>query len=287
MPGGPRRFGRTAVTLVDPRASNGPMTRTLEQHWPEYLMEAVCLGIFMVSAAGFATLLQHPQSPLAGWTASPLLQRIPMGVAMGLTLIAIIYSPLGARSGAHMNPAVTLTFFRLGKISPTDALAYVASQFAGGCAGIVAADWLFHRLPEHPAVNYAATVPGMKGASVAFVAEMAISFGMMLMVLSVSNTPRLARLTGLASDLLVACYITLEAPLSGMSMNPARTFGPALLSGTSSSLWIYFTGPLAGMLLAAEVFVRRRGLSRVRCAKLHHPLNVRCIFNCGFMETPA
>ena len=250
-------------------------------------MEAGCLGIFMVSAAGFATLLQHPQSPLAGWTASPLLQRIPMGVAMGLTLIAIIYSPLGGRSGAHMNPAVTLTFFRLGKITSTDALAYVAAQFGGGLIGIVAADWLFRRLPEHPAVNYVATVPGMRGAVVAFVAESAISFGMMLMVLSVSNTPRLARFTGLASGLLVACYITLEAPLSGMSMNPARTFGPALLSGTSSSLWIYFTAPLLGMLMAAELFVRRRGLRRVRCAKLHHPCNVRCIFNCGFMETPA
>jgi aquaporin Z len=286
MPGGPRCFTHAAVTVIDPRASNRPMTRTFE-HWPEYVMEAVCLGIFMVSAAGFATLLQHPLSPLAGWTASPLLQRIPMGVAMGLTLIAIIYSPLGGRSGAHMNPAVTLTFFRLGKVASADAVAYVASQFTGGFAGIVVADWLFRRLPEHPAVNYAATVPGMRGAIVAFVAEIAISFGMMLMVLSVSNTPRLARFTGLAAGLLVACYITLEAPLSGMSMNPARTFGPALLSGTVRSLWIYFTGPLAGMLLAAEIFVRRRGMRRVRCAKLHHPLNVRCIFNCGFMETPA
>jgi aquaporin Z len=287
MPRHDGRFVRLAVTLLVPRASNRPMTRTFRRHWPEYVMEAVCLGIFMVSAAGFATLLQHPLSPLAGWTASPLLRRIPMGVAMGLTLIAIIYSPLGGRSGAHMNPALTLTFFRLGKIAPADALAYVAAQFAGGLAGIMTADWLFGRLPEHPAVNYVATVPGMKGAAVAFAAESVISFGMMLMVLSVSNTPRLARFTGLASGLLVACYITFEAPLSGMSMNPARTFGPALLSGTSNSLWIYFTAPLVGMLLAAETFVRRRGVRRVRCAKLHHPLNVRCIFNCGFMETPA
>ena len=263
------------------------MTRTFRQHFPEYVMEAVCLGIFMVSAAGFATLLQHPLSPLAGWSASPLVRRIPMGIAMGVTLIAIIYSPLGARSGAHMNPAVTLTFLRLGKIASADALAYVTAQFAGGLAGIMAADWLFLRLPEHPAVNYVATVPGMKGASVAFAAESAISFGMMLMVLSVSNTPRLARFTGLASGLLVACCITLEAPLSGMSMNPARTFGPALLAHTGQSLWLYFTAPLMGMLLAAETFVRVHGRSRVMCAKLHHPFNVRCIFLCGFMEKSA
>jgi aquaporin Z len=263
------------------------MTGTLRAHWPEYAIEAVCLGLFMVSAAGFATLLQHPLSPLAGWMTSPLTRRIPMGIAMGLTLIAIIYSPAGARSGAHLNPVVTLTFLRLGKITRLDACAYAAAQFSGGFVGIVIADRLFRRLPEHPAVNYVATVPGMQGAAVAFAAESAISFGMMLMVLSMSNTPRVARFTGLASGMLVACYITLEAPLSGMSMNPARSLGPALLAGTGGSLWIYFAAPLSGMLMAAELFVRMRGLQRVRCAKLHHPLNVHCIFNCGFMETRA
>lgn len=262
------------------------MTRTVAGHWPEYAIEALCLGLFMVSAAGFATMLQHPLSPFAGWTASPLVQRIPMGVAMGATLVGIIYSPLGARSGAHMNPAVTLTFLRLGKIVRADAVAYVAAQFTGGTAGILAACWLFRGLPAHPAVNYVATVPGQPGALAAFAAEAAISFGMMLMVLGVSNAPRVARFTGLASGVLVAVYITIEAPLSGMSMNPARTLGPALLAHTSGSLWIYFTAPLVGMLLAAELFVRVRGLRRVRCAKLHHPLDVPCIFNCGFMEIP-
>jgi aquaporin Z len=253
----------------------------------EYAIEASCLGLFMISAAGFATLLQHPQSPLAGWTSSSLIHRIPMGLAMGLTLVAIIYSPLGARSGAHMNPAVTLTFLRLGKIATTDAIGYLTAQFAGGIAGIVAADRIWWRLPEHPAVNYVATVPGTRGATAAFAAELAISFGMMLTVLSISNSTRLARFTGLAAGCLVACYITVEAPLSGMSMNAARSIGPALLAGTSGSLWIYFSAPLIGMLLAAEVFVRARGLHRVRCAKLHHPTDVRCIFNCGFMERSA
>jgi aquaporin Z len=147
------------------------MTRTLGDHWPEYAMEALCLGFFMVSAAGCATLLQHPQSPLAGWTASLVLQRLPMGAAMGATLAAIIYSPLGARSGAHMNPAVTLTFLRLGKIVPADAAGYIAAQFLGGIAGIAGATWLFQGLPAHPAVNYVATLPGPSGPLVAFAAE--------------------------------------------------------------------------------------------------------------------
>jgi len=259
-------------------------------HWPEYLIEATCLGLFMVSAAGFATLLRHPASPLAPaivFAPWPALQRLPMAIAMGLTAAAIIYSPLGRRSGAHMNPAVTLTFLRLGKIEVRDAAAYVAAQFAGGAAGIVAATWLLRGLPAHPAINYVATVPGSAGQFVAFAAETAISFGMMLLVLSTSNIQRLARFTGALAGLLIAAYITLEDPLSGMSMNPARTLGPALLAHTGRSLWIYFAGPPLGMLLAAELFVRVAGADRVRCAKLHHPSGAPCIFHCRHMENPA
>jgi aquaporin Z len=258
--------------------------QTLKSHWLEYAIEATCLGLFMVSAAGFTTLFHHPTSPLSGVIESvtPFVQRIPMGLAMGLTAAAIIYSPLGTRSGAHMNPAVTLTFLRLGKIAGRDAAGYVLAQFAGGTLGIVAATWLLQGLPRDPAVNYVATVPGIAGVWAAFVAEAAISFGMMLTVLSASNSRRAARFTGLLAGLLVAVYITVENPLSGMSMNPARTFGPAMLAHTAGSLWIYFTAPPLGMLLAAECFVRTHGPQRVRCAKLHHPLDVRCIFNCGY-----
>jgi aquaporin Z len=261
--------------------------RTALQHWPEYASEALCLGLFMVSAASFATLLQHPSSPLAfacvrGWSA-----RIPMGLAMGATLVAIVYSPFGARSGAHMNPAVTLTFLRLGKIARVDVGGYIAAQFTGGVTGIVAATFLLRHLPADPSVNFVATVPGAAGAVAAFAAELAISFGMMLTVLMVSNTPRFSRLTGICGGVLVAAYITFEAPVSGMSMNAARTLGSALLAHTERTLWIYFTGPLIGMLLAAEAFVRLRGSSQVICAKLHHPLHVRCIFKCGYMKEKA
>jgi len=259
-------------------------------HWPEYAIEAVNLGLFMVSAAAFASLLRHPSSPLAAAVGSLMpqpLQRAPMGLAMGLTAAAIIYSPLGRRSGAHMNPSVTLTFLRLGKIRPLDAAAYIAAQFVGGAAGILAATLLLRGLPSHPAINYVATVPGAAGLTIAFAGETAISFGMMLMVLSVSNTRQLARFTGAFAGVLIAIYITFEDPLSGMSMNPARTLGPALLSHTARWLWIYFTAPLLGMLLAAELYVRTIGAQRVRCAKLHHPAAGPCIFRCRFMENPA
>jgi len=258
--------------------------QNLVRHWREYLIEACCLGLFMMSAAGFAVALQHPASPIAAVAAriSPAMARLLMGVAMGLTAIAIIYSPLGRRSGAHMNPALTLTFLRLRKIAPIDAVGYVAGQFLGGFVGIAVATWLYRGLPSDVSVNYVATVPGPLGSAIAFIAEAAMSFGMMTMVLTATNTPRAARFTGMFAGVLVATYITFEAPLSGMSMNPARTFGPALLAHTEMSLWIYFLAPPLGMLAAAELFVRRHGHARVQCAKLHHPLNVPCIFRCTF-----
>src|SRR5262249_15002839 len=141
--------------------------------------------------------------------------------------------------------------------------------------------------PAHPAINYVATVPGRAGWAAAFAAEAAISFGMMLMVLGTTNVRRLAPFTGAFAGVLIALYITVEDPLSGMSMNPARTFGPALLSHTARSLWIYFSAPLAGMLAAAELYVRTIGAEHVRCAKLHHPASGPCLFRCRFMETPA
>ena len=91
-------------------------SRHVALHWPEYFIEAGAIGAFMVSAAAFAAILYHPWSPIAAGISSEWLRRGLMGLAMGSTAVLIIYSPWGQRSGAHMNPAVTLTFFRLGKI---------------------------------------------------------------------------------------------------------------------------------------------------------------------------
>jgi aquaporin Z len=250
-------------------------------HWPEYLMEAAELAIFMISACLFAVLLEHPSSQLHRSIPDPLARRALTGLAMGATAVAIVFSPLGKRSGAHFNPAVTLTFWRLGRVRGTDAVFYVVAQFAGGLAGVALAARLVPGRIADPAVNYAATLPGMSGPAVAFASELAISFLLMTVILSVSNHPRLSRFTGLFAGLCVAAFITLEAPLSGMSMNPARTFGSAVGAGAFDSLWIYLTAPPLGMLAAAEVYRRLRGTG-VACAKLHHANTYRCIFRCGY-----
>lgn len=258
------------------------MTSALRGHWPEYLMEATGLGIFMISACVFTALLYHPSSPAAQYIADETARRVFMGMAMGSTAVAIIFSPFGKRSGAHINPAVTLTYLRLGKIEPWDAAFYTLFQFTGGIAGVLIASLLLGNLVAHQSVNYAATVPGPTGSLPAFLAELAISFILMSVILTVSNTKKLARWTGLFAGALIVIYISVESPLSGMSMNPARTFGSAASAQLWTALWIYFTAPPIGMLLAAETYKRLKLDREVACAKLHHHNSTRCIFRCNF-----
>ena len=258
------------------------MVAAFKQHWPEYLMEAVELGLFMFSACAFTVLLFHPSSPVAQSIPDGVTRRLAMGVAMGSTAIAIIFSPIGQRSGAHFNPSVTWTFFRLGKIDAWDAAFYTLFQFAGGLSGVLLASLALGKPVAHQSVNYAVTLPGPDGPIVAFLAEILISFILMSVVLAVSSTKRLARWTGVFAGTLVAIYITLESPVSGMSMNPARTFSSAVGANIWMSLWIYFIAPSLGMLSAAEVFRRLHPGAAVACAKLHHHNNQRCIFRCNY-----
>ena len=258
------------------------MLRALKEHWPEYVCEAAELGLFMISAGLFTILLFHPGSPAVGFIPDPFTRRMCVGIAMGGTAIALIFSPIGKRSGAHFNPAVTLTFWRLGKIKKWDAFFYILAQFIGGIAGLFLVSLFARMALSHPAVNYVATLPGARGVGVAFLAEFIIAFILMSVVLRVSNTPHLARFTGLFAGALVAIYITFEAPLSGMSMNPARTFGSAFAGHLWTGLWIYFIAPVVAMQLAAALYLHGRGT--VYCAKLHHHNQQPCIFNCRFAE---
>lgn len=250
----------------------------LRAHWPEYLMEAALLGAFMVSACLFGVLYEFPNSPVHLAIGSPLIRRMLMGLSMGLTAITIIYSPWGKQSGAHINPSVTFTFFRLGKVKPFDTLFYIGAQFLGSALGVLLAGLFLMRELADPNVRYIVTVPGKHGLLTAFIAEVVITFVLMTVILRSSNHPRLGRYTGVFAGLLVATYISFEAPLSGMSMNPARTFGSGFAAGVWTGFWIYLTAPLLGMLSAAEIYVHGNGL--VTCCKLHHENDKRCIF-CG------
>lgn len=261
------------------------MIKALREHWPEFLMEAAGLGIFMISAGVFGVLLFYPGSPVVQSIHDPLVCRLLMGLAMGMTAICIIYSPWGQQSGAHLNPAVTLTFLFLGKVAPWDAFFYIVAQFLGGVTGVFIVLETLNGKFADPPISYVTTMPGELGVTSAFITEAVITFILMTVVLICINSRKLTRFTGVFAGILVAIYITLVAPISGMSMNPARSFASAFPGGLWDNLWVYFTAPPLGMLSAAIVFRMVRRGREVVCAKLNHHTKRRCIFlNCGYAK---
>ena len=183
------------------------MYRALRQHWPEYLMEAALLGLFMISAGAFTILLEHPASSIH--MSLPLLRRALGGLAMGLTAIALIYSPWGRQSGAHFNPAVTMTFYRLKRIAAWDAVFYIAAQFMGGTLAVVLFAFVAGDLLR--AVHYAATVPGSMGPSAAFTAEFLISAALMSGCLPPTTIRGCANTPGCCAECSLHCLLPLRA----------------------------------------------------------------------------
>jgi aquaporin Z len=168
---------------------------SLRRHWPEYLMEVGELGWYLFVACVVATLLQHPASIVRPFVSSSFARRGLMGRAIGATAIAIVTSPWGKRSGGHFNPAITFTFYRLGKVEFWDAWLYVIAQFLGAIGGVALARYVLRGALGNYAVRYAVTVPAVYGSTVAFVAELAISFFLMITVLFATNHKRLAPYT--------------------------------------------------------------------------------------------
>ncbi len=253
--------------------------KVFRQNYPEYFMEAAELALFMIVAGVVTTVLEYPLSPLYRAISNAFIRLVLIGIAMGTTATALIYSPWGKQSGAHFNPAVTLTFLRLGKMKQWDAIFYILFQFIGGWLGVLLAVRIIQLPFTRPPINYIVTIPGAAGIWAAFAGEFIIAFIQMSMVLYTSNTRKLAPYTGVFAGCLVAIYVIVESPLSGFGMNPARTFASALPANVWTGIWLYFVAPIAGMLLASEVYGLLRGFHRIKCAKLvhFHPIGSRCI----------
>jgi aquaporin Z len=216
---------------IESTAGKNPLgaVGSLRLHWPEYLMEAAEAGLYLFAVCLAATLLWHPASPLQRYLASDAVRRMLMGSAMGATVMAIVLSPWGKQSGAHFNPAVTFTFYWLGKVMAWDAIFYGAAQLSGAVGGVAFAALLLHGAPAHHAVRYAVTMPGIYGDPIAFVAELVISFILMSAILFASNHEVLSPYTHHFAAILVSAYIAFESPVSGMSTSPAPHIRPRVV----------------------------------------------------------
>lgn len=245
------------------------MLDALKRHWRQYLMEAAGLASFITSACLVTTLVEHPASPVRQAADGAVLRRGLIGVWMALTIAAITYAPWGKRSGAHINPAVTWAFRRLGRMSTWDAVFYTLAQFLGALAGITVMAALLACWIADPAVNFVVTEPGPAGMApkyspwVAFGGEFAISFLLMYVLLRTLASKRWEPWAGAFAGVLILIYIVVETPLSGMSLNPARSFASALTAHSWTALWAYFTAPVLSMLLAVEACRRRPDMENV------------------------
>jgi aquaporin Z len=257
------------------------MRRNLSAYLSEFTGTALMLFIG-VSAVAF---MWAPGSPVPV-VSNGALRRLLTGLMFAGGATAVVYSPLGQISGGHINPAVTIAFWRLGKVPTRDAVIYIVMQFLGAFVGAYAAGVAWG--PLTTGVQYAATVPG-EGYSWAgaLVAETFITFLLVFTIFVCVNKPRVAPRTGLIAGTLVALLVMIEAPVTGTSLNPARTLGPAVLAPNYNALWVYFAGPVLGALIAVGAYRGQWGAQTV-CAKLYHTEKYPCPFDtCSYRLVSA
>ena len=204
----------------------------------QYIAEGI--GTFALVFAGCGAIIVND-------TYAGVLGHVGVSVVFGLIVMAMIYS-VGNISGAHINPAVTIGFFFAGRLDRQVVLPYVGSQVLGA---VVAAALLRLLFPEHETLG--TTMPsGM--VLQAFVIEVVLSFLLMFVILNVSSGHmEKGMMAGVAVGGTVALEAMIGGPVTGASMNPARSLGPALVSGHFASLWVYLTAPVLGMFMAYPI----------------------------------
>jgi glycerol uptake facilitator protein/aquaporin Z len=230
------------------------------------LMRHSVLELILTSTLlfGVTTIVRFVVGP------SPLSRAFPqihvelliVGAGVALLLTGLIKSPLGKISGGHMNPAISLAMWRFGVFPTAGILLYVAAQLLGSVFGVVAGRAIWGRAVEQPPVLYAAiqAAPGWS-AALLFLAE---AVGMGVIVLAVGyflSVPQLAPFVPWLVGILIGLGIAMLGTQTGGSLNPARQFGPALVSGQTDKLWVFLLAPMVGAELAARLlksFQQRR-----------------------------
>ena len=259
----------------------------MKQRIPAYACELVGTAAMMAVGIGAVVFFWAQGSPGPHIT-NERLRLLVTGLIFASSATLVVYSPLGQLSGGHLNPAVTLGFWRLRRIGTRDALGYIIAQAIGALAGVMLVARVAGDLGR--SVDLGATRPGTGVTmTAAFGYETAITFALMFLILACLNKPRLASYTGVAAGALVALLVTIEAPLTGTSLNPARSFAPALMTGRLDVIWIYLVAPPTGALLAAAAWRGRWGARQAFiCAKLYHAGSSPCQFpGCPYVSMRA
>lgn len=247
------------------------MAKTRAHPYPWTLLGAELIGTALLVAVGLSIVIFDfgQGSPMTHWLPDESARRFVTGFFFGTTGALIALSPLGKESGAHINPAVTFAFWLMGRMKTRLAVSYVVAQLVGAVIGAVP---LLAWGTMGRSVDYGATVPGPAyGTLWALVGEVVTTFALVFGLFFFLRKKSWRIYTPALFPPLYAVMVWLEAPISGTSTNPARSLGPAVISGDWRGGWIYWLGPLIGTLLAVAVY-RSLGWHRsaITVAKVHH-----------------
>jgi aquaporin Z len=230
-----------------------------------FYAEFVCTAVLLLAGLSLVIFMFGKGSPIIAFILNEGWRRIT-GFIFGAFGAAIALSPLGKESGAHMNPAVTLGFFLVGKLDARTAGVYVLGQLTGAILGCVP---LLAWGAMGRSVAFGATLPGQTWpVRVALWGEIVTTFCLITLLCVFIGIRQLRRFTPLMISVLFAIMSYYEAPISGTSCNPARSLGPAIISGQWHAWWIYWVGPLIGTLLA--ILLCNALALKVEVAKLYH-----------------
>ena len=220
--------------------------------WAPFLAELV--GTALLVLVGLSVVIADfgQGSPVVHLLPSAGVRRLVTGFLFGSIGALIALSPLGKESGAHINPVVTLAFWLMGKLKPRMALGYVAAQMVGAVVGSLP---LVIWGAMGRSVAFGATEPGAAyGVVLALAGETVTTFALIFGLFMFLRHDRLKHYTPALFPPLYALMVWLEAPLSGTSTNPARSFGPSLIANAWSGWWVYWLGPLIGTLIAVALY---------------------------------
>ena len=257
------RAGTASTTVTHTSAQGG-------WHWIPWGCEFLGTAILLAGGLSAVFLDFGPSSPIAPRLPSMSARLLLTGLLFAGSGSLVALSPLGRRSGAHLNPAVTLAFWTQRKVHPHDLGGYVTAQILGALTSVAILRLVWGRTAR--ALHAGATQPGhgfspLEAAGL----ECLMTAALILMIFFMTSSPRTARWTPLGNWLLVATLVWQGAPYTGTSLNPARSLGPALLAPETKDLWVYLAGPLTGALLAAAVFAAFRTTHTLTAKLFHDP----------------
>ena len=221
-----------------------------------FISEAVGMALLLFFGLNIVIFNWGDGSAVAQWIPSAVIRNILTGFMFGCVGCLIALSPVGKISGAHINPAVSLAFWLRGKMNTTTMMGYVIAQMTGAVIGCIPLLLIWGE--QGSSIQYGITLPGKNGVAVAFISEVFATAALIFYLYIFIGRKRLRNYTPFGIPFLYSILNILVASNSGDSTNPARSFGPAVITGNFSYYWLYWAAPFLGVILVTLYFRRKR-----------------------------